>query len=465
MKTGGDPHFVLPYTTQIAQRLEEPTLALHWYEWQQGPDPSPEARYKFDTHYPDYFPARTDFKTAVAGLLKINVSTFPYINGRISDVQSDSFIKDEAHVYCSKETSPKMVNPHNPEPLKPYVESYGSGSTFCVTNPFTAYWQDKTADIVEQLVFEYGVSGVYIDQIGSAVPKLCWDAVHEHSLGNGDFWTVGYEKMLTAINDRLVSTSARPMVTEDNAEPYMESIQGYLTLNAYKHSFAASPDGALASTSHMAPAFPMVYGGYYVGFGAIWSRADFNDHNFWCGKLASMFVTGSQLGWFSLAGIANDPDDSCGPMGVGDLMLSADNDDLIAYLRLLARSRAAGIDYFLHGHMIRPAVVNPVPPALIYSLSSSEQYDYDSLASSVYKLEDKNTVLAVFTTTTLTSYEGDLKVNFSNWGFPSDCKLVVWSVSSSSEKIQLGTIYGPSAVWPLSVPARSVVMLEFTVVL
>lgn len=46
-----------------------------------------------------------------------------------------------------------------------------------------------------------------------------------------------------------------------------------------------------------------IYGGYYVGFGAIWTRADFADHDWWCSKLSAMLVTGSQLGWFSLAGI------------------------------------------------------------------------------------------------------------------------------------------------------------------
>ena len=45
-----------------------------------------------------------------------------------------------------------------------------------------------------------------------------------------------------------------------------------------------------------------IYGGYYVGFGAIWTRADFEVHDWWCSKLAAMLVTGSQLGWFSLAG-------------------------------------------------------------------------------------------------------------------------------------------------------------------
>ena len=90
----------------------------------------------------------------------------------------------------------------------------------------SSYWQDKIANIVAQLVAEFDVAGVYIDQIASAVPKLCWDEVHEHSLGGGDFWNVGYEKMSSEIRDKLkgLHAGARPIVTEDNAEPYMNMV-------------------------------------------------------------------------------------------------------------------------------------------------------------------------------------------------------------------------------------------------
>ena len=41
-------------------------MALHWYEWQQGDNgTSPGRRFRFDTHYPDYFPPREGFAEAV----------------------------------------------------------------------------------------------------------------------------------------------------------------------------------------------------------------------------------------------------------------------------------------------------------------------------------------------------------------------------------------------------------------
>lgn len=463
IQTGGDPNFVLPYVSEVAARLLEPSLNLHWYEWQQGPDSSAEGRYKFDTHYPDYFPARVNFKEAVSGLKLINVSTFPYINGRISDVRADSFSTDDAAQYCTKSTQARVLNSNDPKPLVPYVETYGSGASFCVTNPFTTYWQDKTADIIETLVFDYGVSGVYIDQIASAGPKLCWDAAHDHSLGNGAYWTDGYDGMMTTVADRLKGTSARPMVTEDNAEPYLHMLQGFLTLNAFKHSLAQGTAGSLPGTSHLGAAFPAIYGGYYVGFGAIWSREDFYDHDWWCARVATMLVTGSQLGWFSLTGMQNDTEDSCGPMGVGDLLLSDEYDDLVHFLQLSARSRAAVVSYMLHGYVTRPCVLDPQPPVFVAS-PNGETLDFDSLVMGAWKDPTSENVLVIFAASTMSEYSGRISISFSNWGFSDFSSLSVWSIDNQGQREVLGVLSGPNAVWDIKVAGRSIAMLEFIAV-
>ena len=68
---------------------------------------------------------------------------------------------------------------------------------------------------------------MYIDQIGSAVPKLCWDSQHQHTLGGGDFWRQGYLEMMETIFAGLQTSTVleSPIVTEDNAEPYMDMMQ------------------------------------------------------------------------------------------------------------------------------------------------------------------------------------------------------------------------------------------------
>ena len=189
--------------------------------------------------------------------------------------------------------------------LLSYQETYGSDASFCVANPYSSYWQGKVTDTVDDLVNAWGVDGVYIDQIGSAVPKMCWDSTHNHTLGGGAWWREGYIQMLQAIAAKITTkdgSAAAPIVTEDNAEPYMNALQGYLSLVAFKASLQLQPVPSSSHYKQLAPAFPVVYGGYYVAFGAQWYQLDFDDHDWWRGKLAATFVTGTQMGWFSIAG-------------------------------------------------------------------------------------------------------------------------------------------------------------------
>ena len=262
----------------------------------------PSARYKFDTHYPDYFPPRQPsvFKQAMLDLRsEHNVYTIPYINGRIFDVESDTYLADNGGQYCSQYVVTPKLRSMSPEDnranLAPYVETYGSDATFCVASPFTPHWQQSLTNTVAELTNTWEVDGVYIDQIGAADPKECYDPIHGHTLGGGAYWTEGYEQMLSSIQAAMHPRSDQtlpPIVTENNAEVYMDLLQGYLTLTAFKKSLAQSPTvGKVTTYSHMSPAFPMVYGGYFVGFGAEWFLTDLSDPDWFCGKLSSMLVS------------------------------------------------------------------------------------------------------------------------------------------------------------------------------
>eukprot|EP00729_Bicosta_minor_P022802 gene22802-5737_t len=76
--TQGDPASILAAASQIASRFGLPSLGLHWYEWQCGTKSKDGYRFKFDTQYPDYFPARRAklMKEVVAELrIKHNIFT------------------------------------------------------------------------------------------------------------------------------------------------------------------------------------------------------------------------------------------------------------------------------------------------------------------------------------------------------------------------------------------------------
>ena len=487
--TGGEPAVVKNMVSQVAALFDVPSIALHWYEWQQGPDPSPAKRYKFDTHYPDYFPPRQPniFKETMKSLrTDFGVYTVPYINGRIFDVGSDTYLADNGGQYCSQYVvTPKLRSTTSPAEnranLAPYLENYGNDATFCVASPFTPYWQQILTNTVAELTNIWDVDGVYIDQIGEATPRECYDPIHGHTLGGGTYWTDGYEKMLLSIQKAMTPDSRGslpPIVTENNAEVYMDLLQGYLTLTAFKKSLAQSPSSKrkLADYPHMSPAFAAVYGGYYVGFGAEWFLTDFEDSNWFCGKLSAMMTSGAQMGWFSLISIVDDPTDSCGDMGVGSAFLDPANSDISDFVHLLATERIKIVSYVVDGHLARPVVLQPPSDVLTQEVASKNMplLDYDAVSSAAWQLEvidpdthqkTVSTLIMLIGNVQSAVYTGDIVFEFSNYGYEENQKLSLEIISDSANEakhqpsVLAHTLAGPMASIPVIIQPRSVIFI------
>ena len=221
--------FFLPLTlfflSLLTRELLNLTFALHWYEWQQGPSPLPQDRYRFDTHYPDYLPARTDFQSVVTELQDDGVFIFPYINGRIFDINSTSYLTENGGAACCMYPAPVFGGATN---LTYYNETYGSNATFHPADPSTPYWQGKISEVVSALVTGYGTEGVYIDQLSAAGPTPDWSPNHNHTLGGGTWWAAGINQLIATSRNNI--TVGAPLVTEGNAEPYMANINGYASV-------------------------------------------------------------------------------------------------------------------------------------------------------------------------------------------------------------------------------------------
>ncbi|KAF4730188.1 hypothetical protein FOZ62_014699, partial [Perkinsus olseni] len=94
-KLGGQPARVLDNIRRLRELVgTENSVALHWYEWDKlgyidgdNYTDCPDVACGFDTHYPHYFPPRPGFGGAVDKLLDMGVRVFPYINGRLFDMQ------------------------------------------------------------------------------------------------------------------------------------------------------------------------------------------------------------------------------------------------------------------------------------------------------------------------------------------------------------------------------------------
>ena len=268
--TGGSAAECVAQVKRFRQEVGVP-VGFHWYNWHQIP---------FDNDYPHYFPPKNGFAEGVAELKAAGVFAMPYINGRLWDIH-DQGAKD------SQFTALALPAATKDESGKPYIESYGSkesdGSNVQLAPmcPSTPLWQGRVREIVMRLLTEYGLNGVYIDQVAAAQPCLCFDASHGHPLGGGHWWTQGYWTMLDAI--RATKPAEYMLTTECNGEPYIRWFDGYLTWHWQEQN--------------MVPAFSAVYGGTIQMFGRAYRGGPTEDLANRM-KAGQQLVFGEQIGWF-----------------------------------------------------------------------------------------------------------------------------------------------------------------------
>jgi len=248
------------------------SLGVHWYRWHESP---------FDTSYPDYVP-RDHWAEMVARLQdEADIRVMPYINARIADMNSDAWERDNLEPGLAMQSSAR----YSPSNQLPYIEEYGNGQHLLPMCPDTDIWSTQVEQIVERLVDDIGVAGVYLDQISASGPRLCFDPDHNHPLGGGAYGVQAYQRLLATLVDQLqADESMAALTSESNAEPYLGSLSGNLMFQ--------SPE------AEDIPLFPTIYGEYALRFGRVFEEADIGNDLF-SAKVAQMFSYGVQLGWFT----------------------------------------------------------------------------------------------------------------------------------------------------------------------
>lgn len=278
-------------------------VSAHIYQWHQIP---------FDDHYPEYFPAKPGFKSAVEKVQQAGIAVMPYINGRLWDPATESWKNQKAETACAID-----------EKGEKYVEVYGSKVPLSPMCPFTELWKTTVINLVDRLLNEVGVKAVYIDQISAAAAKPCFAEGHGHPLGGGTYWIQGYRDLLRRC--RQVQPAGTALTTEENADPWNDLLHAWLMVNTRE-------DGG-----EIVPLYPAVYGGRAVSFGFQYIQGeDFTYRYPFRLKMARAFVFGSQLGW------------------VGAQVLQESSKAEAEFLKALCQARHASRDALQFGELLPP---------------------------------------------------------------------------------------------------------------
>ena len=419
-----------PKMIPLANYLDVP-IAYQWYNWHEV---------LFDSYLPDYFPPVKGFEKEAQELQNAGIKIVPYINSRVWEVNSKSWKEENPYSAATKAPYQALdgLPVHNWGPANKELAIYydhWAGYNHAVMCPTTKIWQNKQAEITNRLVSEYHVDGVYLDQIASFYPMLCFDPEHGHTLGGGNYWVAGYRDLISKVKKENREINKEAILTsEGHAETYLDLLDGNLACN----SVTIAPE--------LIPMFHYVYSGYALTFG----RATGRWHTEWKGdkhttglplvmRNAQMFVWGEQLGWFN-PNVIDLPSEEA------------------EYIKLLAKTltNESAKKYLFYGEMVRPFQLYGDYPTLEAKWSGNQQdTKMPAVMHSVWKSEDGSLGL-VFTNMDTTSYTVNYELNVGDYLIESSKDYILRSVDGKV----IGEYNSSLINRTEKIPARSAIILE-----
>ena len=245
---------------------------------------------------------------------RLGVRTIPYINGRLWEEKDK-----REHDYLYSKIGRKNCVKNEDGSIAGSVFNQRKFSVIC---PYTSVYE-KMMQIACNDALLPGPDGVYIDQIGAAAHILCYDPAHGHKIPDDTSWFIkGHHKVFSKIRSHFKALDPdRIFTTEDNAETCIRNFDG---LETWRWTY-----------DHQVPAFSAVYSGYSQFSGISFNR---RYPEAFPAILAWQFVSGSQLGWFSISHF-----------------IQPELHEFRVWSKQLMRLRFSLLDFFNNGMMARPA--------------------------------------------------------------------------------------------------------------
>jgi len=304
-----DPHEMnLPFL-DVMKRMGVP-IAFHWYGWHET---------LFDNNYPHFLPALPRFKERVKELVDAGALIVPYINGLSADSKIADW--DKFDPYAIKDEQGGLRQ-------KFYRDGAGRLTPMC---PSQVPWHKTMADLVETLISQFGINGIYIDEVSCNSHELCFNKDHLHPLGGGRYWADGWREFYQKILNVARQGGREVVVTSEAAN---EIFFDLVTANLY----TGRPSDLEI------PLQEVVYSGYTLFYGSVCdfrqSRQLFNL------AVGQGFIDGKQIGWMDF-----------------DLFRRPQFADKVDFLRICAQLRVATREYLTFGRLWEPVMPTQAIPS------------------------------------------------------------------------------------------------------
>jgi len=395
----------IDYFVKISERFGCP-FVFQWYCWQGK---------NYDDDYPYYqTPGSKDFKEIVEKLKQRNIIGMPYVNCRLADTDLPQYPLIKANAVL-------LENGQIDSETYTYPHEGWVSNKFAVACPTSSWFQEVKASSVSNLINNYGVDAIYLDQIAAAPPGLCVNPRHGHPLGGGGWWQEGCREIFHKIRERCY-TKYPVLTSECPIESLIDVCDGFLT----PHTGYNWPKGSDI------PLFESVYSGYtnlYMRHGRNISSALLNSE----GKFEDIyvmtrnFICGNQMGWQPSIEAESDKDGW-----------------VFQFIHRLVKIRNEEKQFLVYGEMIKPL-----------KISISPENEEGILYSSWKSIDNKVGIIFVNITESPISFE----INFKD--LPVDIKtnnfVVYGDPTPDLEKISSDKLEKPQTY---KIPALGVMVIK-----
>ena len=292
-----------------AQKKMGVPMALHWYDWHHM---------KFDNEYPHFLPAKPGFRERVAELKSQGLLVMPYINGSSADFNIADFARFGPHAITDEGGGYRQHR---------YSDAAGRLLSMC---PSQEFWQSTIANLVDRLIGEEGVNGVYVDQVSAMSHELCFHPQHGHPIGGGRYWADGNRELMRKVRQVSQRKNRQAVITSEGAdEVFFDLLDANLT-------WAEASDLEI-------PLMEVVYSGYTLFFGSPCDYAG-RSNRFFRWAQGEAMMDGRQNGWMTF--------------GLFEPAYAAKAD----YFRQCGRYRVAAKKFLTYGQLLGPLEPSqPVP--------------------------------------------------------------------------------------------------------
>ncbi|MBQ9373083.1 MAG: hypothetical protein IJU03_12975 [Thermoguttaceae bacterium] len=296
---------------KLKERLGTP-VGYQVYNWHEIP---------FNINYPHFLPAREEFRVGLDKLKAAGLYVFPYINA-VSwemDDADEGFEENFANVGVKG----AALNSDGAPIFYPYpqVKASGEKTRLAIMCPGFARWREIVEEVARGLEANLPIDGIYFDQIAAVAPAPCRNPNHGHLTGGGSYWSDGYCGMMAKI--RAGKPENAFYYSESNAEVYVGAFDGLLTW--------------IWTKGDDVPAFPAIYAGRVQMLGRYTDGATRDDDDYFRYHIAEGLLFGQQLGWLNANVVFND--------------------DRMAFLEKIVRTRYEQSKLFNEGTLMRPPKV------------------------------------------------------------------------------------------------------------